>query len=213
MFLKFRVFLTIFGLIFFSLNPLAHAKRKFNGFSLKGQPTAYKSNNKVFTAGFSVIGAQGNMGNGLADAPNRKLYYMPVHLFLGFRFGKFRLCGAAEYMQGSQITNATDVANTNTSGSGIAYGPRFDYYDGKQSFGLFYRLSDNYKLAKPDINNTLQQYSATGGYTVQYTHRLIGRLGFVLDYTSEVFTKSLSTANVKWDRTGIGLIFTNFDPK
>lgn len=192
----------------------AHAqKRKFLGFSFKAPPSAYKSNNKVFTTGFAVLGGQGKMGNGLDDAPDRDLYFMPVQFFMGLRLGKFRLCAAGEYMQASQITDALEVANTNLSGTGIAYGPRLDYYDGKQSFGVFYRAKDSYKLEKPDINENSHEYTASGGYTIQYTRRLIGRLGVVLDYSQEEFTESLDTKNVKWNRTAIGLIISNFDLK
>ena len=207
------VFLTlIVSVMIIILSEPAHArKRKFKGFSFQGKPTAYKSNNKVMSAGFSVIGAQGSMGNGLADAPDRDMYFYPVQLFVGLRMSKIRLSVVAEYMQGSQITLASEVADTNVTGSGISYGPRLDYYDGVQSFGVFYRMSDTYSLEKPDINASTQEYKATSGYTIQYTRRLKGRLGFVLDYTQEEFSESLDTGPVKWNRAGFGLIFSNFD--
>lgn len=189
----------------------ALARKKFSGFSLKGKKTAYKSNNKIMSAGFSLIAAQGKMGNGLDEAPDRDMYFYPIQLFVGVRMGKLRLSAAAEYMQGSQITLADEVNNTNVTGSGVAFGPRLDYYDGTQSIGAFYRTSDTYQLEKPDINNNMQAYKATSGYTVQYTRRLKGRLGFVLDYTQEEFSQSLTTAPVKWNRAGLGLIYSNFD--
>lgn len=207
---SFFIALAAFCILFFVQQPV-QARKQFTGFSFKGNPTAYKSNNKTFTAGFALIGGQGKMGNDLADAPSRDLFFMPIQVFMGFRFGKFRLCAEAEYMQVSQSTDAAEVANTNTSGSGVAYGPRLDYYDGKQSFGVFYRTSDTYRLDKPDINNVNQEYKASSGYTLQYTRRLFGRLGIVLDYSQEEFTQSLTTANIKWNRAGIGIIFSNFD--
>ncbi len=193
------------------LSEPAYARKKFAGFSLRGKPTAYKSNNKIMSAGFSLVGAQGSMGNGLDDAPDRDLYMYPVQLFLGVRMGPIRLSAMAEYMLTSQITKAEEVNNTNVTGSGIAFGPRLDYYDGVQSFGVFYRTSDTYRLEKPDINAATQEYKASSGFTVQYTRRLKGRLGFVLDYSQETFTQSLDTEPVKWNRTGFGLIFSNFD--
>lgn len=189
----------------------ALARKKFKGFSFRGKPTAYKSNNKVFSAGFSVIGSRGKMGNGLDDAPDRDMYFYPVQLFIGLRLSRVRLSAVAEYMQGSQITMASEVGNTNVTGSGVAFGPRLDYYDGIQSFGVFYRASHTYQLEKPDVNNEMKAYKATAGYTVQYTRRLKGRLGFVLDYTQEEFSESLDTAPVKWNRAGFGLIYSNFD--
>lgn len=199
------------GVMIIILTEPALARKKFKGLSFKGKPTAYKSNNKIMSAGFSVIGAQGKMGNGLTDAPDRDMYFYPVQVFLGVRIAKFRLSVAAEYMQGSQITMAAEVSNTNVTGSSVAYGPRLDYYDGIQSFGVFYRSSDSYRLEKPDINDAMQEYKATSGYTIQYSRRLKGRLGFVLDYTQEEFSESLSTGPVKWNRTGFGLIYSNFD--
>lgn len=212
MFVRKLTFLSaISAVMIIILTEPALARKKFTGFSFRGKPTAYKSNNKVMSAGFSVIGGQGKMGNGLNDAPDRDMYFYPVQLFLGFRMGRVRLSAAAEYMQGSQITLASEVANTNVTGSGVAFGPRLDYYDGTQSFGVFYRAGDSYRLEKPDINNNMQEYKATSGYTVQYTRRLKGRLGFVIDYSQEEFSKSLTTAPVKWSRTGFGLIYSNFD--
>lgn len=206
------VFLTLVAsVMIIILSQTAHARKKFSGFSLQGKPTAYKSNNKIMSAGFSIVAAQGKMGNGLADAPNRDMYFYPVQLFVGLRLSKIRLSAVAEYMQGSQITLASEVDDTNVTGTGISYGPRLDYYDGTQSFGVFYRVRDTYRLEKPDIFSTTQEYKATSGFTVQYTRRIKGNLGFVLDYTQEEFSESLDTAPIKWNRAGFGLIFSNFD--
>lgn len=206
------VFLSLLlGLMIIILSQPVHARKKFAGFSFRGKPTAYKSNNKTMSAGFSIIGAQGSMGNGLDDAPDRDLYMYPIQMFLGFRMGPVRLSAMAEYMITSQITESAEVNNTNVTGSGISFGPRLDYYDGVQSFGVFYRTSDTYRLEKPDINAANQEYKATSGFTVQYTRRLKGRMGFVIDYSQETFTQSLDTEPVKWSRTGFGLIFSNFD--
>lgn len=208
---KLRFLTLAMGVMIIILSESAFARKKFTGFSFKGKPTAYKSNNKIMSAGFSVIATQGTMGNGLMDAPDRDLYFYPVQLFVGVRLKKVRLSAVAEYMQTSQITEASEVANTNVTGTGVSFGPRLDYYDGVQSFGVFYRMSDTYQLEKPDINAVSQEYKATSGYTVQYTRRIKGRLGFVIDYTQEEFSKSLDTKPIKWTRTGFGLIFSNFD--
>lgn len=212
MFSRTLIFFTVtVAVMILILTESAFARKKFTGFSFGGDLFARKSNSKVFSAGFSVIGAQGTMGNGLGDAPYRDMYFYPVQLFVGVRMAKVRLSATAEYMQSSQITKAVDVANTNVTGTSVAFGPRLDYYNGIQSLGVFYRASNTYQLEKPDINNNMQAYKAKGGYTVQYTRRLKGRLGFVLDYTQEEFSESLNTAPIKWNRTGFGLIYSNFD--
>lgn len=201
----------ITGVMIIILTEAAFARKTFSGYSFNGDPSAQKSNSKVISAGFSVIGAKGKMGNGLADAPDRDMYFYPAQLFIGIRLWKIRLSAMAEYMQGSQITMASEVANTNVTGTGIAFGPRLDYYNGRQSLGVFYRTSNTYQLEKTDINNNKQEYIAEGGYTVQYTHCLGGKFGLVLDYTQEEFTESLDTAPVKWNRAGLGFVFSNFD--
>lgn len=199
------------GVMIIILTESAFARKTFSGYSFNGSPSAQRSNSKVFSAGFSVIGAKGSMGNGLVDAPDRDMYFYPAQLFIGVRWGKIRLSAMAEYMQGSQITMSSEVNDTNVTGTGIAFGPRLDYYNGKQSFGVFYRASHSYQLEKTDINNNKQEYVAEGGYTVQYTHRIGGKFGLVLDYTQEEFTESLATAPIKWNRAGLGIVFSNFD--
>lgn len=211
MFFQKLTFLSVItGVMIIILTETAFARKTFSGYSFGG-PSAQNSNSKVFSAGFSVIASKGKMGNGLTDAPDRDMYFYPAQLFMGIRFWKIRISAMAEYMQGSQITDSAEVANTNVTGTGIAFGPRLDYYNGRQSLGVFYRASHSYQLEKTDINNTKQEYIAKSGYTVQYIHRLRGKLGLVLDYTQEEFSESLSTAPVKWNRAGLGLVFSNFD--
>lgn len=201
----------ITGAMIIILTETAFARKAFTGYSFNGDPSAQNSDSKVFSAGFSVIASKGTMGNGLTDAPDRDMYFYPAQLFIGVRLKKIRLSAMAEYMQASQITDSSEVANTNVGGTSIAFGPRLDYYNGRQSLGVFYRVSNNYQLEKVDINNNKQEYIAKSGYTIQYTHCLGGKFGLILDYTQEEFTESLSTAPVKWNRAGVGIIFSNFD--
>ncbi len=188
------------------------SRRMFKGFSYKPRPTSSSSTKtNPYSAGFIVTGGQGSMGNGLIDAENRDMNHMPVQIFFGFRFSKFRFALNAEYSKVSQSTDPLEVDNTNIAGTGLAVGPRLDYYDGKQSFGVFYRASDSYRLDRPDINNEQREYKSTNGIGVQYTRRISGRLGIAIDYTKETFTESLDTKNINWDRISIGLIYSNFD--
>ncbi len=187
-------------------------RRLFKGFSFKPRPASSSTaKNNPYSAGFIVMGGQGSMGNSLVDAENRDMNHMPVQIFFGFRFSKFRFALNAEYSKVSQSTDPLDVSNTNIAGTGLAVGPRLDYYDGIQSFGVFYRASDSYRLDRPDINNEQHEYKSTNGIGIQYTRRLAGRLGVAIDYTKETFTESLDTQNIKWDRISIGLIYSNFD--
>ena len=187
-------------------------RRLFKGFSFKPRPASSSTaKNNPYSAGFIVMGGQGSMGNSLVDAENRDMNHMPVQIFFGFRFSKFRFALNAEYSKVSQSTDPLEVSNTNIAGTGLAVGPRLDYYDGVQSFGVFYRASDSYRLDRPDINNEQHEYKSKNGIGIQYTRRLAGRLGVAIDYTKETFTESLDTQNIKWDRISIGLIYSNFD--
>ena len=104
-----------------------------------------------FSAGAMVLFGQGKMGNGLSttgNAADRDMLYTPIGLFAGFNLKKFRIGLNYEYMIVGQTTEPATVSNTNISGTGTSPGVRLEYYDGKNSFGLVYRLSDEYKLDK-----------------------------------------------------------------
>ena len=108
-------------------------RRLFKGFSFKPRPASSSTaKNNPYSAGFIVMGGQGSMGNSLVDAENRDMNHMPVQIFFGFRFSKFRFALNAEYSKVSQSTDPLDVSNTNIAGTGLAVGPRLDYYDGVQ---------------------------------------------------------------------------------
>ena len=162
-----------------------------------------------FSAGAMLMAGKGKMGNGLADAPNRDMTYIPVGLFAGVNFKKFRLGLNYEYMMSSQTTNPTEVANTNVSGTGTSIGARLEYYDGKQSIGAVYRAATTYTLEKQTVAGVSATYKGSG-FSVQYTRQIKNKFGFVIDYTSETFNESLATAPIKWDRIAIGIVFSNF---
>ncbi len=163
-----------------------------------------------FSYGLMALVGTGKMGNGLADAPDRDMLFTPISLFAGFNMKKFRLGLNYEYMLAGQTTDPTSVAGTNLSGSGSAPGVRLEYYDGKNGFGLVYRLSDTYNLDKITFAGTSAVYKATGGFSIQYMRQLKNKIGIVVDYSTETFTTSLSTGNVKWNRVGLGIVFSNF---
>lgn len=163
-----------------------------------------------YNYGFSGLFGLGEMGNDTATSPYRTIDFTTYQAFLGFRLSNYRFSAFGEYSYGAQQKNVAEVANTNLAGQGLAYGPKFEFYDGKQSIGLIYRMNSRYKLNKRDINNNEQNYTSKVGFSVQYTHRLKNQLGIVLDYTREEYLKSLPE-NVKWDRLSIGLIISNFD--
>ncbi|MBC7742194.1 MAG: hypothetical protein H7061_08355 [Bdellovibrionaceae bacterium] len=161
-----------------------------------------------FSAG--VIGSvgQGPMGNG-ADVPTRMMLFTSASVFTGFNYKKIRLGANYEYYRAGQTSDSSDVAGQNISGSGQTPGVRLDYYDGVQSFGVIYRLYDTYILERPTIQGLDVKYKAKSGFTVQYYRQFKKRFGFVIDFTSEEFDDSL-TNKIKWNRIGLGLVFTNF---
>lgn len=179
------------------------AQRRGGGGGSSGSPK--------FTVGAMVLMGSGKMGNGLADAPDRDMLYTPVGLFLGYNIKKFRLGLNYEYMIAGQTTEPAEVAGTNVSGTATTPGIRLEYYDGKNSFGAVYRLSTEYKLDKVTFaGSAANNYKASGGFSVQYMRQIKNKIGVVIDYTTEEFTDSLTTGNVKWNRVGAGIVFSNF---
>lgn len=163
-----------------------------------------------FSFGLMALGGTGKMGNGLADAPDRDMFYTPVGLFAGFNLKKFRIGLNYEYMIAGQTTEPSTVANTNLSGTGTSPGLRLEYYDGKNAFGIVYRVSDSFTLDKVTFAGAKATYKGSGGISIQYMRQLKNKIGLVVDYTTETFSDSLSTGNVKWSRMGLGIVFSNF---
>lgn len=162
-----------------------------------------------FSAGAMILAGKGKMGNGTADAPERDLIFFPLGLFAGVNYKKFRLGLNYEYMMTNQTTDPIDVGNTNTSGAGNSFGTRLEYYDGKQSIGVVYRASTTYNLEKKTISGQSSTYKGSG-FSFQFTRQIKNKFGFVIDYTMETFNDSLSSGNIKYDRIGFGIIFSNF---
>jgi hypothetical protein len=168
-----------------------------------------------FSAGIMAMLGTGKMGNGLSDAMDRDMLYTPIGLFAGFNIKKFRIGVNYEYMLTGQTTEPGSVGDgningTNLSGTTTAPGIRLEFYDGKQSFGLIYRLSSEHKLDKATAAGTTATYKGSGGFSIQYVRQLKNKMGLVIDYTTETFNDSLSTGNVKWNRIGLGVVFSNF---
>lgn len=171
-----------------------------------------------FSAGIYAFVGQGKMGNGLlgsGNAPDRDMLHTPVGLFLGFNMKKFRLGLNYEFNMIGQTTDPGvsgdgKLDGTNLTGTSTAPGVRLEYYDGKNSFGAVYRVSDQYKLQKQTFAGIDSTYKGSGGYSVQFMRVLKGKVGLIIDYTSQEYKESLSTGNVKWSRTGIGIVISNF---
>lgn len=166
----------------------------------------------VYRYNYGILSAfgQGQMGNDTAIAPDRNMDFTFYQAFLGFRLSNYRFSAVAEYAYVIQTTHVEDVANTNLKGQNFAYGPKFEYYDGKQSIGFIYRLKSTYDLKKLDVNNNKHYYSSQTGFNIQYTRRVKDNLGFAIDYAREEYGHSLPD-KVKWDRLSIGIVFSNFD--
>ncbi len=161
-----------------------------------------------FSVGAMALIGQGKMGNG-ADIADRAMTHTPLAVFGGVNFKKFRLGLNYEYYMAGQTVDPAEVGGQNLSGKGTAPGLRLEFYDGKQSFGLIYRLSDTYTLDKPTITGATAVYKSKGGFQVQYYRQIKKRFGFVFDYTTESFDESASTP-VKWDRISLGVVISNF---
>jgi hypothetical protein len=166
-----------------------------------------------FSVGLYGIIGQGKMGNGLegsGNAPDRDMLHTPIGLFLGFNIKKFRIGVNYEHMIIGQTTEPSEVGDTNLSGSGSAPGVRLEYYDGKNAFGVIYRLGSDFKLDKATQQGTEANYKKGTGFSVQYMRQLKNKLGIVLDYSTEDYAESLTTGNVKMNRIGLGIVFSNF---
>jgi|GEM_PF-5233721 len=163
-----------------------------------------------FSAGAMMLFGTGSMGNS-TDALSRSMMYTPVVLFAGYNIKKFRIGLNYEYNLAGQTADPSEFSNQNLSGSGSATGLRLEFYNGKQSAGLIYRLSEKYVLTKPTAQGKTSDYDGTSGFGFQYVIRIKNKIGFVIDYTTGSLKSPLSnTADLKWDRVSLGLVFTNF---
>lgn len=162
------------------------------------------------SVGAMLLFGTGKMGNS-TDVLDRSMVYTPIALFAGYNIKKFRLGINYEYNLAGQSEDPANLGNQNVGGKGAAMGLRFDFYDGKQSAGLIYHLSEKYTLDKPTILGTTADYDGKSGFSFQYYRRLRKKVGIVLDYTMvELKSSAGNTADIKFDRIGLGIVFTNF---
>lgn len=162
------------------------------------------------TAGAMMLFGTGKMGNS-SDVLSRSMIYTPVALFAGFNMKKFRLGINYEYNLAGQSEDPANLGNQNVGGKGSIMGIRFDYYNGIQSAGLIYHMSSKYILDKPTLAGTVADYDGKMGFSLQYYRQIKKKIGFVIDYTSSDMKSSIAnTDDIKWDRIGVGLVFTNF---
>lgn len=162
------------------------------------------------SVGAMLLFGTGKMGNS-TDVLDRSMVYTPIALFAGYNIKKFRLGINYEYNLAGQSEDPANLGNQNVGGKGTAMGLRFDFYDGKQSAGMVYHLSEKYTLDKPTILGTTADYEGKSGFSFQYYRRLRKKVGIVLDYTMvELKSSAGNTADIKFDRIGLGIVFTNF---
>ena len=162
------------------------------------------------SVGAMLLFGTGKMGNN-TDVLDRSMVYTPIALFAGYNIKKFRLGINYEYNLAGQSEDPANLGNQNVGGKGTAMGLRFDYYDGKQSAGLIYHMSEKYTLDKPTILGTTADYDGKSGFSFQYYRRLKKKVGIVLDYTMvELKSSAGNTADIKFNRIGLGIVFTNF---
>lgn len=162
------------------------------------------------SAGAMLLFGTGKMGNS-TDVLDRSMVFTPIALFAGYNIKKFRIGINYEYNLAGQSEDPANLGNTNVGGKGAAMGLRFDFYDGKQSAGLIYHMSEKYTLDKPTILGTTADYDGKSGISLQYYRRLKKKVGIVLDYTMvELKSSAGNTADIKFGRIGVGIVFTNF---
>lgn len=162
------------------------------------------------SAGALMLFGSGTMGNS-TDVLSRSMIYTPIELFAGYNIKKFRIGFNYEYNLAGQSEDPANLGNQNVGGKGTAMGLRFDYYDGKQSAGLVYHMSEKYTLDKPTILGTTADYDGKSGFSLQYYRQLKKKVGIVLDYTIvELKSSAGNTADIKFNRIGVGIVFTNF---
>lgn len=172
-----------------------------------------------FSAGVYGLFGTGKMGNGGSNDPgfalDRNMLYTSVGLFAGISLKKFRVGLNYEYMMAGQQTEPAEVANTNMSGTGGNVGLRLEYYDGTNAIGAVVHLADTYKLDKTTFAGDSAEYKGgpAKGFSVQYMRRIKNKIGIILDYTTGEYNESLTTGPVKWNRMGLGIVFSNFAGK
>lgn len=180
-------------------------------FSLSPPPPFFHKKVHRYNYGVSILGGEGQMGNGSTDAPTRDMHYTTLQGFVGFRISYFRFSLATEIMKAAQIGDASEFSDTNIGGYGLGYGPKIDFYDGRYSIGFIYKANNTYYLDKKDINGDSQTYQANSGFNFQVSRRVTSKFGIIVDYAQETFNESLPTRNIHWSRISIGFIISNFD--
>ncbi len=165
------------------------------------------------SVGAMVLFGSGKMGNS-TDVIERSMVFTPIALFAGFNIRKFRLGLNYEYNMAGQSDDPVALGNQNIGGKGSAMGLRLEFYDGKQAFGAVYRLSEKFTLDKPTLSGAVSEYEGKSGFSLQYYRQIKSKIGFVLDYTnSEMKSSTANSGDIKWNRVGLGLVFTNFSGK
>lgn len=162
------------------------------------------------TVGAMVLLGTGKMGN-TTDVMSRSMMYTPVALFVGYNLAKFRMGLNYEYNLAGQTDDPATFSNQNMGGKGSIVGLRLDYYNGKQSIGLIYHVSEKYNLDKPTIAGTVAGYDGKSGFGFQYYRQFKNKIGVVFDYTTASLKSSAANSNdINMDRISLGLVFTNF---
>lgn len=165
------------------------------------------------SVGAMMLFGSGKMGNS-TDVLSRSMIYTPVALFAGYNIKKFRLGINYEYNLAGQSEDPASLGNQNIGGKGSSMGLRFDFYDGKQSLGAIYHLSEKYTLDKPTVAGTTAEYEGKMGFSLQYYRQFKNKIGFIFDYTSvDMKSPTANSDDIKWDRIGLGLVFSNFGGK
>lgn len=165
------------------------------------------------SVGAMLLFGTGKMGN-TTGVLSRSMIYTPVALFAGYNIKKFRVGINYEYNLVGQSEDPASLGNQNLGGKGANMGLRLEFYDGKQAAGMVYHLSERYTLDKPTLLGAASVYEGKSGFSFQYYRQFKNRFGFVIDFSSgDMKSVGANTDDIKWDRIGLGIVFTNFGGK
>lgn len=160
--------------------------------------------------GAMVLFANGKTGN-TTDVLERSMIHTPIAIFAGFNLKKIRLGINYEYDLIGQSDDPASFANQNLGGKNTSAGLRVDYYNGKTAFGVVYRLSDKYTLDKATASGATSEYDGKSGLSLQFYTQIKKKFGIVVDYSMGEFKSATGNSDdIKWNRIGLGLVFSNF---
>lgn len=135
------------------------------------------------------LGISGSVNETIAAS--RDLYRYGGEVNLGMHIGSFLLGGSTEYILWQQKTKASEVSNTNMSGTQLNFAPIMGVGLGKLLLSVKPVLSSQMKLDKKDISNQTMTYTTPDfpSYVLQLNYKLSGRSYVGVEYSKITYEK------------------------